>query len=122
MSSCPARWAGVSVAASRSAHEGAAVVVVALVGVVVLVAVVPVVGDDAERGGLEDALEVLAVDVPPARPASSLPAQAAAPSSVRARVEAPRTRLLRRGRTGRGLVVAGIRSNLSRPPAHHPNP
>jgi hypothetical protein len=117
MSSCPTRWAGVSVAAIRSAHEGAAVVVVALV-----VVGVRVVDDDAERVGLEGAADVLAVGLLAARPASSPPAQAAAPSSVRARAEAPRTRLVGRGRAGRGLVVAGIRSNLSRPAAQHPNP
>jgi hypothetical protein len=105
------------VAAIRSAHEGAAVVVVALA-----VVVVGVVGDDAEGDGLEVAVEVLAAGVRPARPASSPPAQAAAPSSVRDRAQAPRTRLVGRGRAGRGLVVAGIRSNLSRPAAQHPNP
>jgi hypothetical protein len=116
MSSCPTRWDGVSVAAIRSAHEGAAVVVVALVGGV------RVVDDDADRGGVEDAAGVLAVELPAARPASWPPAQAAEPSSVRASTEAPRTRLVGRWRTGRGLVVAGIRSNLSRPAAQHPNP
>jgi hypothetical protein len=53
------------------------------------------------------------------------PAHAVTPSSATARVEAPRSRLvrLRRGSRGSGgWLVAGIRSNLSRHPVDLPNP
>jgi hypothetical protein len=72
-------------------------------------------------------LEALGVvDVPRAElSVPDPPAHAVAASSAAARVEGPRSRLVRLrrdGRGSRGRLGAGIRSNLSRHPGCHPNP
>ena len=93
MSSCPARWAGVSFAARRAPQDGTAVVVEELGGDVrlgvpaVVPAVVPEVVLVVEEAGLDGLLEVDVVPEPPPDPL----VQPAASASTRAAAPAPRT-------------------------------
>jgi hypothetical protein len=99
------------------------------VGVLVVEAVLvadglgPAVVEDGEAAVVEAVGDVA---VPAAEPPVPDPFwHATTPRSATARVEAPRRRVgrLRRGGRGRRVgLVAGIRSNLSRHPGCHPNP